>query len=81
MTQDYKPGDNVIGTNPTNGREFEATVEKEAPPQAPILLYDPGDPRPQGYPALATREPHFEIRVKETGKTISVPMSQLRRAN
>ncbi len=81
MTQDYKPGDDVIWTNPANGKEFEATIEKKVPPQAPISQYDPSDPRPQGYPALAERVRHFEIRVKETGKTMTVPISQLRRAN
>ena len=81
MTQDYKPGDNVIWTNPTNGREVEATIEKEVLPQTPIRQYDPSDPRPQGYPALAERENRFEIRVKETDKTMTVPISQLRRAD
>lgn len=66
MTQDYKPGDNVIWTNPTNGRQFEATVIREVEPQGPTV---------------STRERRFEIKLQETGKTMTVAITQLRRAN
>ena len=66
MTQDYKPGDNVIWTNPAPCREFAATIIKEAMSQGP---------------SVSARERQFVIRVKETGKTVTVPISQLRRAD
>ena len=66
MTQDYKPGDNVIWTNPTPCREFEATIVLEVMSQGPTV---------------SAREHRFEIMVKETGKTMTVPVSQLRRAD
>ena len=81
MTQDYKPGDDVIWTNPANGKEFEATIEKEVPHQSPIRQSRPNNPGPQSFPSFDERERHFEIRVKETDKTITVLISQLRRAN
>lgn len=81
MTQDYEPGDNVIWTNPTPCREFEATIVKECRPQSAIRQSHPNNPGPQSFPAFDERECYFEIRVQETGKTMPVPISQLRRAN
>lgn len=66
MMQDFKPDDDVIWTNPTPCREFEATIIREGTSQGP---------------SVSARERQFVIRVKETGKTMPVPMSQLRRAN
>lgn len=79
MTQDYKPEDNVIWTNPTNKQEFEATIEKKDPAQSRAIESNPDNPRPQGYPSVSGRERRFSIRLKETGKTQSVFISELRR--
>lgn len=69
MTQDYEPGDDVIWTNPTSCRDFEATIIEEAISQGE---------------SVSTRERQFKIRVKEPGKpdkTMTVPISQLSRPN
>jgi len=77
--EDYKPGDKVIWTNPANQRELSASIVKQVPPQSPALEGDPTYPGSQRFPSVLVRERRFEIRVKETGRTMTVPISQLRR--
>jgi hypothetical protein len=77
--EDYKPGDEVTWTNPANGRDFSATLEKEVLSQSSAHEGNPTNPGSQRFPSVSERERRFEIRVKETGKTITVPVSQLRR--
>ena len=79
MVPEYRANEDVIWVVPTNAREMEAIILRERPPQAPVRQADPHDLGPQAYPGLGELERQFEIKVKMTGKTLTVPESQLRK--